>query len=101
MTTEEALLLINNLDHEAEYRDTAPRRSTVVVNDRGAIVGVIRHDSEPTEELGRKHLMMYPGTVQFEAWPGKYATKHDLAREVEDAMKTAARDSNSQQRTVD
>ncbi|MCU0607210.1 MAG: hypothetical protein MUF78_07285 [Candidatus Edwardsbacteria bacterium] len=101
MTTEEAFLLINNLDYETEYRDTARRWSTVVVNERGAIVGVIRHDSEPTEELGRKHLMMYPGTVQFEAWPGKYATKDDLAREVENARKTAGRDSDSQQRTVD
>ncbi|MRR51935.1 MAG: hypothetical protein EG825_13650 [Rhodocyclaceae bacterium] len=87
MTAEEALLLIDNLDYEAEYRDTAPRWSTVVVNERGTIVGVIRHDSEPSEELGRKHLMMYPGTVQFEAWPGKYGSKDDLAREVEKARR--------------
>lgn len=86
MTTEEAFLLINNLDYEAEFRHSAPQWSTIAINEHGTIVGVIRHQEEPTIVLGHKHQMMYPGTVQFQAWPGKYATKDDLSREVERAQ---------------
>lgn len=78
MLTENAFILINNLDYKEKLRSHAPQWSTVAIDRYGNIVAVIRHKNQPTLELNKKHLLMYPETVQVTVWPGRFNNVHEF-----------------------
>jgi hypothetical protein len=84
MKVEEVFMLINNLDYREALRKHAPQWSTIAVNKEGIVVGVIQHKKEPTLALNKEHLLLYPGTVQFTAWPGSYKTLDELIKKIEE-----------------
>jgi hypothetical protein len=86
MSPEEALCLINNHDVREALRKYAPQWSTVAVDASGVIVDVIRHKESPNPQLHRKHMNMYPTTVQFTTWPDRFTDVNELKERVEDCV---------------
>jgi hypothetical protein len=84
MLIDRAFELINNLDEPPDRRKFLPQWSTVVVSRQGEIIDVIRHREAPASQLHRKHMDMYPESVQFTATPGMYPTLESLVSKVED-----------------
>jgi len=86
MDLKTAFAQINNLDVPGQRRRSAPSWATVAVDRAGQILDVIRHKEEPTPELHRRHMDLYPESVQFTTRPGLYATPEELEAKVRDSV---------------
>jgi hypothetical protein len=86
MHVERAFELINNLDEADARRRFMPQWSTVVVDQLGEVIDVIRHREAPNPELDRRHMDMYPRSVQFTACPGLFPTLEALREKVKDCV---------------
>jgi hypothetical protein len=71
MTPERALALIHNLDVPEDKRKFWPQWSTIVVTSGGNIEDVIQHFEWPNDVLHRRHMDIYPHSVQFTAKAGE------------------------------
>ena len=78
VTPEDAFELINNLDVRESLRKFAPQWCTVAVDQSGTIVDVIRHKEPPNDRLHKEHMNRHPLSVQFTAWPGRFAGVDEL-----------------------
>lgn len=86
MRLERVLELINNMDESERRRKFMPQHSTVVVNQHGEVIDVIRYREEPSEQTDLKHMKMYPDSVQFTATPGSFPTIEALQRKLDDCI---------------
>jgi hypothetical protein len=90
VTIDRAFELINNLDVREPLRPHSPQWSTVVVSRSGDIADVIRHSEKPNAYLHRRQMDAYPQSMQFTAWPGRFATIDDLEAEIRKCVWTGA-----------
>jgi hypothetical protein len=87
MTIERAFCLINLLDVQESKRKFWPQWSCVVINRTGQIEDVIQHFDAPNEFLDRRHMDLYPNSIQFTAKAGEdYLTVADLRKKINDCI---------------
>ena len=85
MTVERRFRLIHLLDVPESKRKFWPQWSCVVVNQSGAIKDAIQHFEAPDQFLDRRHMDLYPYSVQFTAKAGEnYLTLDDLLKKIGD-----------------
>ena len=87
MRIERAFELIHLTGIPETKRKFWPQWSTVVVSKEGAIDDVIQHFEEPNASLHRRHMDLYPRSVQFTAKAGEtYATLASLEKKVSECL---------------
>ncbi len=85
MTIERAFRVVHLLDVPESKRKFWPQWSCVVVNREGQIEDVIQHFDAPDEFLDRRHMDLYPRSVQFTAKAGEmFVTPDDFRRKIDD-----------------
>ena len=92
MNIERAFILVHNLDIPEGKRKFWQQWSTVVVDLSGEILDVIKHFEAPNLEINKKHLEMYPNSIQFTVAAGEMFTTIDqFVSKVKDAVKLGSK----------
>jgi len=88
MNIERAYTLVHNLDIPEDKQKFWQQGSTVVVNQSGKILDVIKNFKAPNLEINKKHLEMYPDSFQFTVAAGEmFTTIQQFVLKVKEAVK--------------
>jgi len=91
MDIESAFKTINNLETREPLRKFQPQWSTIVLDNNGNIIDIIKYKHRPNLKRDKEHLQKYPNTIQITTWQGRFENIDDLKKRIAEAVELGNR----------